>query len=184
MEEKVYLKEKEFPMPVKKIKPTDPNYLNEKEIEEYMRSIDVIRPWETMAVDTTSVIGAPSFVISKTDPKKKPKEVADREGMFFNIIQYKYSCDIKNGRIGKNSLANFTTYIKDTYSYSYPAFVLEKLKRVDKAMAKEYAAEFKAELAKLYAKKIAGDTKEFEKYRAEAKETEMESKAALSRIKA
>ena len=185
MEDKVYLKEKDFPMPVKKIKPSDTGYLNETELEAYLKSIEVLKPWETIEVNK-DVVGVPALVISKSDPAKLPEGEAgkDRIGTFFNIIQYKFSCDIKNGKLGKNSLANFKTYVKDVYSYSYPAFVLAKLKKADKAHAKQYAEEFKAELDKLYAKKIAGDKAQLEKLKTEIAGATQEAKTALANIKA
>jgi DNA gyrase/topoisomerase IV subunit A len=184
MEEKVYLREKEYPMPVKKIKPTESEHLNEKELEEYLRSVEVLKPWEIIEVNKDA-IGVPAFVISGLDAEKLPAGEAgkDRVGTFFNIIQYKFSCDIKNGKLGKTSMANFTTYVKDIYSYSYPAFILEKLKKVNKTQAKAYAEAFKTELQKLYNKKIASDEKELEKYKAETKGTLAESKTALAKIK-
>jgi hypothetical protein len=185
MEEKIYLREKEYPMPAKKIKPTEAGYLNEKEIEEFLRSVEVLKPWETVEVNRDAIVGVPAFIISGTDPKFQGGEPdKDRTGTFFNIIQYKFSCDIKNGKFGKKSMANFTTYVKDIFSYAYPHFVLEKLKKIDKSAAKLYAEEFKAELKKLYDKKLASDQKELEKYKAETKGTVTESKAALAKIKA
>ena len=187
MEEKIYLKEKEYPMPAKKINPADPAYLNEEELEQYMRAVEVLKPWEVIEINKDAV-GTPALVITKFDPAKMPADESlvnkGRIGTFFNIIKYKFSCDIKNGKLGKNSLANFTTYVKDVYSYSYPHFVMEKLKRIDMAMAKAYAADFKAELQKLYDKKINADKKELEKYKVEVAGTTAESKIALARVKA
>ena len=182
METKTYLKEKEYPMPMKKINPTDVWYLNETELENYLKRIEVLKPWEKVEVNKDTV-GVPALVI-KVVQEKKPDGENDRTGTFFNIIQYKFSCDIKNGKIGKNSLANFKTYVKDVYSYSYPEFVLEKLKAADKAKAKLYAEEFKTLLAKLYSKKIASDKSHFEKFKSEINGTTQESKAALAKIKA
>ncbi|MDR0462150.1 MAG: hypothetical protein LBG88_02325 [Christensenellaceae bacterium] len=180
--EKIYLQEKENPMPAKKIKQGEPWYLTEEELQKFMRQVEVIKPWEFVEVNKDAV-GVPAFVISKVDTKKLPKDATDRTGTFFNVIQYKFSCDIKNGKLGKNSLANFTTYVKGGYSYSYAAYVLEKLRGIDKAAAKEYATQFKAELQKLYDKKIADDTKAMEKYKAEIAGTVAESKVALAKIK-
>jgi hypothetical protein len=184
MEEKRYLKEKGFQVPAKKINPTDAAYLSEEELKEYLVSIEVLKPWEAVEVNK-DIVGVPAFVISKVNMSAVPKgeDYKSREGMFFNIIQYKYSCDIKNGKIGKNSLANFTTYVKDMYSYSYPFFVLEKLKKIDKEYAKLYAQGFKAEITKLYDKKITGDRREMEKYQAEVKGATAEKKVFLSKIK-
>jgi hypothetical protein len=184
-ETKVYLREKEYRMPIKKIKPNEQDYLNEQELENYLRSIEVIKPWETVEVNKDAVAGLPLFVVSGVDADKAPDAEAgkDRVGTFFNIIQYKYSCDIKNGKLGKQSVGNFSTYVKDIYSYSYPAFVLEKLKKTDKIHAKTYAESYKHELEKLYNKKIASDQKELEKYTAETKGTVAESKIALAKIK-
>jgi len=181
MEQKIFLKEKEFPMPVKKIKPTDLEYLDASEIEAYLRSIEVIRPWEVIETSKGAIAGVSALSIVSV--KKMPKEEKDRTGTFFNFIQYKFSCDIKNGKVGKTTLANFTTYVKDAYSYSLPAFILESLKKKDKARAKQYAAEFKAELSKLYTKKITHDKKELEKFKAEVVGTTAESKVSLSKIK-
>jgi len=186
MEDKIYLKEKDFPLPTKKVSPSDPGFLRDEELEEYLRTIEVIKPWEVIEINTEAIVGAPAFVICRIDKNRLPKTGdvnKDRVGTFFNIIQYKYSCDVKNGKLGKNSLANFTTFVRATYSYSYAAFVLEKLKKVDKTLAKDYATSFKAELEKLYNKKITGDKKELEKYKLEVAETTAEMKTALAKIK-
>ena len=186
MEEKIYLKEKDYAMPTKKISTTGLGCLNEEELEQYLRSIEVLKPWEVIEINRDAVVGAPAFVITKIDATKIPKGAEvnkDRAGTFFNIIQYKFSCDIKNGKFGKNSLANFTTFVKGVYSFSYPAFVLEKLKKINKDQAKIYAAAYKAELQKLYEKKIAQDKKELEKYKLEVAGTVAESKIALAKIK-
>ncbi|MCL2228964.1 MAG: hypothetical protein FWC00_04000 [Firmicutes bacterium] len=182
MEAKTYLKEADFPMPAKTHKPTDAGYLCEIELESYMKSIEVLRPWETLEVNKETV-GVPALVI-KVDKAKLPKGETDRTDIFFNVIQYKFSCDIKNGKLGKKSLANFKTYVKGIYSYSYPAFVLEKLKKANKEMAKKYAEEFKAELEKLYTKKINSEKTQLEKLKAEIDGTVAESKSALAKIKA
>jgi len=182
MDTKTFLKEKEFPMPPKTHKPTDVGYLCENELEAYMKSVEVLRPWESLEVNKDT-IGMPALVI-RVDKKLLPKGETDRTDIFFNVIQYKFSCDIKNGKLGKKSLANFKTYVKDIYSYSYPAFVLEKLKSIDKAKAKQYAEEFKAELEKLYAKKIHIDQTHLDKLKAEIAGTTAESKLVLSKIKA
>ena len=187
MEEKIFLKEKDYSLPTKKISPTDLSYLNETELEEYMRSVEVLKPWEVIEINKEAVVGAPAFVITKIDATKIPAGAEvnkDRVGTFFNIIQYKFSCDIKNGKFGRSSLANFTTFVKAVYSYSYPMFVLEKLKKINKEQAKIYATAFKAELQKLYEKKIASDKKELEKFKAEVAGTTAESKVMLAKIKA
>jgi len=181
--DKTYLKEKEFAMPAKKIKATDPEYLTVAEIEEYLRSIEVIRPYETVEVDKGTIAGMAALAITKVDTKKLGKEEKDRTGTFFNFVQYKFSADIKNGKLGKNTLANFTTYVKDIYSYTLPHFVLEKLKKENKAYAKTYAQDFKAEINKLYTKKLNADKKELEKIKAEVAGTTAEMKIALGKIK-